>query len=156
MWSCISHFWWSCMSPLAHRLNFTKTLFQSFFSIMGRTFERKTPKVSSADMENALMAVKSGTKVRTAARLFNVPRGTLQHRVKNERKPKHSQQVLLLHRHLRVIVVQITKRRVAVFAKNRLEKPSSNYVQNAQKSLTKHAEGKITCFCARAVTPTWT
>lgn len=61
---------------------------------MGRDFIRKTPKVSAAALEQAIKAVQNGEKVRTAARIFDVPRGTLQRRVKMPVLKQHSKQVL--------------------------------------------------------------
>lgn len=60
---------------------------------MGWSYRRKTEKINEANIESALQAIRNGTKVRTTARLFNVPKGTLQHRVKDAKKPKRYLQV---------------------------------------------------------------
>lgn len=79
--------------PFANCHNLKKSWFPSIFSTMGRSYRRKTAKVSEKAMADALEAVKKGQHVRTAARYYNVPRGTLQHRVKLADKPKRSIQV---------------------------------------------------------------
>lgn len=61
---------------------------------MGRDFKRKTPKVSASALQQAIEAVQKGEKVRTAARNYGVPRGTLQRRAKIPQLKKHPMKVL--------------------------------------------------------------
>lgn len=61
---------------------------------MGRSFKRKTPKVSEDALQKAIEAVRAGGSLRTSARLFGVPRTTLRRRSQPTAVvKKHSKQV---------------------------------------------------------------
>lgn len=61
---------------------------------MSRSYRRKKEKKDPAAMENAVAAVRNGANVRTVARTFNVPRGSLQYRLKHPLKAKRANQVI--------------------------------------------------------------
>lgn len=59
---------------------------------MGRTFTRKTPRVSDTAVAEAIEAMKGGMKLNTAAKTFNVPRTTLRRRWQKPKVPQHHTQ----------------------------------------------------------------